>query len=142
MRIAALLGLAGAQGTVLIAGPGARLASAVHALVGEVEVVGFSATPAGGREEPGMTRMVGEGALPFRGRALRGVALTGGAGPALLAEAVRVVQPGGRILVENAAPGTARTLSGLGAQLLLDEEGTVVARPLGEPVRLTMNAVR
>jgi len=142
VRLAALLGLADARGTVLIAGPGAALAAEVAALVPELEVVALAAEPDGGDPQPGVTRIAAGDRLPFRSRTLRGVALTGGAGAARLAEGVRVLQPGARLVVEGAPAGTAGVLAGLGAQVMLEQEGTVVARAVGEPVPLTMNAVR
>lgn len=143
VRLAALLGLANAQGTVLIAGPGAALAGEVAALLPEVQVVAFTPEPGGGRTAPGVTPMAGSVArLPFRGGKLRGVALTGGATQAGLAEALRVLQAGARVVVQNAPEGTADALDRLGAQVMLDQEGTVVARALGEPVQLRVNALR
>jgi uncharacterized protein YbaR (Trm112 family) len=142
VRLAALLGLADARGTVLVAGPGAALAAEVAALVPELEVVALAAEPGEGEERPGVSRVATGAGLPFRGRTLRGVALTGGADPGLLAEAVRVLQPGARLVVERAPAGTAELLAGLGAQVMLEQEGTVVARALGDPVPLRMNAVR
>jgi uncharacterized protein YbaR (Trm112 family) len=142
VRLAALLGLAEARGTVLIAGPEAALAAEVAALVPELEVVALVGEPGGGDEQPGVSRIAAGAGLPFRSRALRGVALTGGADAALLAEGVRVLQPGARLVVERASAGTAETLSGLGAQVMLEQEGTVVARAVGDPVPLRMNAVR
>jgi len=44
--------------------------------------------------------------------------------------------------VEGAPAGAAELLSGLGAQVMLEQEGTVVARVVGDPVPLRMNAVR
>ncbi|MFL5381023.1 MAG: Trm112 family protein [Longimicrobiaceae bacterium] len=142
VRLAALLGLADARGTVLVAGPGAALAPEIAALVPELEVVALAAAPDEGEERPGVSRVAAGAALPFRGGTLRGVALTGGADPARLAEAARVLQPGARLVVERAAAGTAEALAALGAQVMLEQEGTVVARRVGEPVPLTMNAVR
>ena len=143
VRLAALLGLADAQGTVLVAGPGAALAGEVAALVPELEVVALADGPGDPDGPPGVTRMVGAVApLPFRAGKLRGVAFTGGADGAALAEGLRVLQPGARLVVENAAPGTGEALAGLGAQVILEQEGTVVARAVGQPVQLRMNAVR
>lgn len=141
VRLAALLGLADARGTVLIAGPGAALAPAVAALVDELEVVALVAGPGSEGERPGVSRIAAGAALPFRGRTLRGVALTGGAGLPL-EEALRVLQPGARLVVEGAPAGTAAALSSLGARVMLDQEGTVVAKAAGDPVQLRMNAVR
>jgi hypothetical protein len=142
VRLAALLGLADARGTVLIAGPGAALAAEVAALVAELEVVALAAAPEAGEERAGVSRIAAGAGLPFRARTLRGVALTGGADPELLAEAVRVLQPGARLVVERASAGAAGVLAGLGAQVMLEQEGTVVARVVGDPVPLRMNAVR
>ncbi len=143
VRLAALLGLADAQGTVLVAGPGAALAGDVAALVPELEVVALAAEPGDGAVRPGVTPMAGATApLPFRAGKLRGVAFTGGADETPLAEGVRVLQPGARLVVENAAPGTGEALARLGAQVILEQEGTVVARAVGQPVQLRMNAVR
>jgi hypothetical protein len=70
------------------------------------------------------------------------VALTGGAGDALLIEALRVLAAGSRLLVEGAAPGTAERLGAMGAEVLLEQEGVVVARARGELVPLRVNALR
>lgn len=142
VRIAALLGLAQARGTMLVAGPGAALAPAVAALVPEVEVVAFGPRAGAGEEAPGVSRVAGGPALPFRARSFHGVALTGGADDALLAEGLRVLVAGSRLLVEGAAPGTAERLGGMGAEVLLEQEGVVVARARGELVPLRVNALR
>jgi uncharacterized protein YbaR (Trm112 family) len=142
VRIAALLGLAEAAGTVLVAGPGAVLAPEVSALVPGVEVVALSPAPLPGPEAPGVSRVAAGPGLPFRGRALRGVAFTGGADAELLAEGVRVLAPGSRVVVERAGADVAERLRRAGAAVLLEEDGVVVARALGEPVPLRMNALR
>lgn len=149
VRLAALMGLAGASGLALVAGPGARHASAVSALVPELELIAVPASadsdaadspdPAA---EAGVSRVLASGAgLPFRG-GLRAAALTGGADDARLREALRVLAPGARLVVDPAPAGTADRLRGLGAEVLLDEDGVVVARAPGRPVELRYNAVR
>lgn len=141
VRLAALMGLAGASGMALVAGPGARHAAAVSALVPELEVIAVDAAPGIGAE-PGVSRVLADGArLPFRG-GLRAAALTGGADDARLREGLRVLAPGARLVADAAAPGTAQALRGLGAEVLLEEEGVVVARAPGRPVELRYNAVR
>jgi uncharacterized protein YbaR (Trm112 family) len=142
VRLAALMGLANASGTALLVGPGAALAPVVASLADELEVVALTAEAAEMPADPPVTRIVGGPSLPFRDRALRGVALTAGAGHALLAEAVRAAQPGAHVVVERAAPGTGERLAALGARVLLEQEGTVVAAVHGQPVQLRMNAVR
>ncbi|MDB4947906.1 MAG: hypothetical protein JWM27_555 [Gemmatimonadetes bacterium] len=127
VRIAALVGLADNPGPVLIAGPGAELAPAVAALVAGPEIVALTARPSVGVETPGVSRLAAGPAIPFQDRTLRGVALTGGADRALLAEAVRVLVPGSRLVVDPASPSTADEVRALGAEVLLDQAGAVVA---------------
>ncbi len=144
LRLAALMGLAGASGMALVAGPGARHAAAVAALVPELEVIALAdaAEPAPIADDARVTPVRASGAgLPFRG-GLRAAALTGGADDARLREALRVLAPGARLVVDPAPAGTADALRGLGAEVLLDEEGAVVARAPGRPVELRRNAVR
>lgn len=143
VRLAALMGLAGASGLAMLAGPGARHAAAVSALVPDLEVVAVTdepAAPAG--RAPGVSRIAAGDALPFRGGALRAAALTGGAGDARLREGLRVLAPGARLVVDGADAETAERLRALGAEVLLEEEGTVVARAPGRPVPLRYNALR
>lgn len=127
VRLAALLGLAGAGGTALVAGPGAELAPGIAALVPGLQVVALTARPVPDDGAPGVSRVAGGPAIPFRGGMLRGVALTGGAGEASLGEAMRVLAPGTRLVVDPAPEGAAEELRGLGAELLLEQDGVVVA---------------
>lgn len=145
VRLAALMGLAGASGMALIAGPGARHAAAVSALVPELEVIAVSESgdvaeaPAA---EAAVSPVLAEGGrLPFRG-GLRAAALTGGPDDAALREGLRVLAPGARLVVDPAPAGTGERLRGLGAEVLLEEDGVVVARAPGRPVELRYNAVR
>ncbi|WP_420126266.1 Trm112 family protein [Longimicrobium sp.] len=143
MRLAALMGLAGASGLAMVAGPGARHAAAVSALVPELEVVAVTDRPdMDPAREPGVSRLAAGDALPFRGGALRAAALTGGAGDARLREGLRVLQAGARLVVDGAEADTAERLRALGAEVLLEEDGVVVARAPGRPVELRRNAVR
>ncbi len=144
VRVAALMGLAGASGLAMLAGPGARHAAAVSALVPELEVVAVTERPEALPERAlGVSRLAaGEASLPFRGGALRAAALTGGAEDALLREALRVLAPGARLVVDPADAGTAERLRALGAEVLLEQEGVVVARAPGRPVELRYTAVR
>jgi uncharacterized protein YbaR (Trm112 family) len=144
VRLAALMGLSGASGMALLAGPGARHAAAVHALVPELEVIAAADDP--GELPPrgaGVSRIaVTAGRLPLRGGGLRGAALTGGADDDRLREGLRVLAPGARLVVDPAPVGTAERLRALGAEVLLDQGGAVVARAPGRPVELRYNAVR
>lgn len=142
-RLAAALGLAGFAGMALLAGPGARHAAALAALVPEVEVVAVDERPHTGGE-PRVSRLTAApGALPLRSGALRAAALTGGAGDdRALHEGLRVLAPGGRLVVDPAPEGTAARLDAAGARILLDDAGAVVAQAPGRPVELSRNAVR
>lgn len=141
VRLAALMGLAGASGMALVTGPGARYAAAISGLVPELEVIAVDGAPGMGAE-PGVSRLLADGAiLPLRG-GLRAAALTGGADGARLREGLRVLAPGARLVADPAPAGTAEALRGLGAEVLLEEEGVVVARAPGRPVELRYNAVR
>lgn len=143
VRLAALMGLAGASGLAMVHGPGARHAAAVSALVPELEVVAVTDAPDGAPRAPGVSRVAaGEVALPFRSGVLRAAALTGGAGDALLREALRTLAPGARLVVDPAPPGTGDRIRELGVEVLLEQEGVVVARAAGRPVELRLNAVR
>ncbi|HEX8317164.1 hypothetical protein [Longimicrobium sp.] len=137
VKLAALMGLAGARGLVMVEGPGARHAAALARLVPEVEVVGVddSAGPPP-TMEAGVSRVRAGAALPFRDGTMRGAALTGGAGDARLREALRVLAPGARLLVDPADAETGARLRGLGAQVMLEQEGVVVAAAPGRPVQL------
>ncbi|HEX8453100.1 MAG TPA: Trm112 family protein [Longimicrobium sp.] len=130
VRLAALLGLAGAGGTVLLAGPGAELAPAIAALVPGLQVIAFTAHPVREDGAPGVSRVAGGPALPVRGGMLRGVALTGGA-ETPLTEAVRVLAPGTRLVLDPAPEGASEELRWLGAEVLLEQEGVVVAKKPG-----------
>lgn len=146
VRLAALMGLAGASGLALIAGPGARHAPAVSALVPELEVIAVSETAdavdAGTEADAKVSRVLASGAsLPFRG-GLRAAARTDGADDARLREGLRVLAPGARLVVDPAPADAAGRLRGLGAEVLLDEEDVAVARAPGRPVELRYNAVR
>lgn len=141
VRLAALLGLAEAKGMVLVAGPGAALAGRMAALVDGVEVIAVSPVPTAS-DAPGVSAVAAGAVLPFRDRVLMGAALTGSASTETLAEALRVLRPGARLVVTRAGDGAGEWLRGAGAGVLLEQEGVVVARAPGQPVQLRLNAVR
>ena len=137
-RLAALLGLAEGRGYVVLVGPGAALAPAMAELLADVEVVTTWPAMRALPESEGVSR-IGSAGLPFFARSLRGVALTGGASVELLRDAVRVVAPGGRVVVEPwseelersdqpAAAETVAVLDAAGARVIAREGATVVAQ--------------
>jgi uncharacterized protein YbaR (Trm112 family) len=156
VRVAALLGMTQGAGPVLIAGPAAELAADVAAMVPEVEVVALTSRPmpvegvrdfaasrpteerdgSSGDGPPagdrgGVSAIAAGAVLPFQDHVLRGAALSGGADEARLAEALRVLVPGARLVVDPAPAGTADALRGMGAAVLLEQDGVVVATAPG-----------
>jgi hypothetical protein len=105
-----------------------------------VEVVGVHPSLVNAEEEEGLSRLLFGPTIPFFPSSFRGVALSGEAGKDELREAVRVVAPGGRVVVLNGGPGTKEQLLTLGMSVLLEEEGTVVARREkgGNPTLVTL----
>jgi uncharacterized protein YbaR (Trm112 family) len=129
VRLAALLGLTGEGGTVLVAGPGAELAPGIAALVPGAEVVALTRALIAAGDEPGVSRVAGGPGIPFRDGRLRGVALTGpAAAETPPEEALRAVAPGTRVVLDPAPEGAADALRAAGAEVLLEQEGVVVAR--------------
>lgn len=128
VRIAALLGLAQPGGTVLLAGPGADLAPDLAPLAPGTEFVAMVAEPSSPVPVEGVTRVAAGAVFPFASRSVRGAALTGGTADALLAEALRVVAPGGRVMVERGGPPVVEAVRRAGAELLLEQDGVVLAR--------------
>jgi len=125
LRLAAGLGVTEGWGFVLVAGAWARLAPGLAALVAGLEVVAADPALAGWREEPGVSRIAVGPGLPFRDGVFRGVALAGG-GAEEAGEAVRVLAPGGRLVLEG--PAAAARVAELGLELLVAGGGAVVAR--------------
>lgn len=127
LRLAALLGIGAGPGRYLIVGPGALLAPAIAALVPDAEILASDPALAGVPEQPGVSRIASGAALPLRSRILRSIALTGRDEP--LEEALRVLAPGGRLVLDPAPEGASERLRERGLRILLDDEGVVVASP-------------
>jgi uncharacterized protein YbaR (Trm112 family) len=132
VRLGALLGLAEARGPVLLAGPVASHAAALAGLLEEVEVVVLVVEEDGPPSRvvgaAGVTCMLTDGAIPFRGGSLAGAAVTGRA-TALAEDALRAVRPTARVLLDPMAEELeARTAAAGGATVLSDGSILVVAR--------------
>lgn len=129
-RLGGLLGLAGAAGVVLVAGPASSGAGELgHLLEGVVPVV-VEATGAGrggGRGVAAVARSVirAGSALPLRTGSVRGVALTG-VSVALAAEGLRVLAPGARLLLEPADGAVRSAVESAGGLVVLAEDETLV----------------
>ncbi len=127
LRLGALLGVERGPGRLVLVGDPARHARALADMLEEIEVVAVDASLRAEPEWAGVTRIVAAPRLPFFSGTVRGVALGGNAAPDLLDEAVRIVQPGGRVVVLDPPDGVRARLEEGGLGLLLDEAGTVVA---------------
>ena len=129
VRLAGLMGLADARGTVLLAGPAAAHAAALGALVEGVEVAvrveGPGSVPRSSAEGPGVSPLRLGAVLPFRSGSLRGVALTGGSA-VLLDEGARVLGGEGRLVVDPAPEDTRSRLEAAGLEVVAEEGGVMV----------------
>lgn len=138
VRLAGLLGLAEARGTVLVAGPEAARAADLSRLVEGVEVVsvadreprggraGAVGVPGGGGGGGRVSRVRIDGVIPFRSGSLRGVALTG-EWSSLVEEGARVLGSEGRLVLDPSPAGVAERLAEAGLRVVAAEAGVVVA---------------
>jgi uncharacterized protein YbaR (Trm112 family) len=127
LRLAALLGVTGGPGLVLVAGEQAGLAGRVAELVPDIGAVAVGSDLRQIPDEEGVSRILSERRLPLRAHAARGVALTGTASDALLEEGVRVLAPGGRLVLEPAPADARHRLESLACPILLEQDDVVVA---------------
>ena len=126
LRLAAALGVAEGPGLIVVpdrhrdeAGPLARLVRGI-----EVVVVGWR-----GRAvvAEGVSAFVTGPKLPLRDGVARGVVVAGGEGEGWWGESLRVLVPGGRIVISHATEAARRWVGGAGLVTVLDEGGMVVA---------------
>lgn len=126
-RLVALLGIVGGPGTVALVGEPAALAPEVAAALPEVQVVAVDPDVRHWPETGAVSRLVSAPGLPFFDARLRAVAVDGRLGPTWLAEAARVVQPRGRLVVLRPPEDTRGVLEARGLTVLAAEAETVVA---------------
>ena len=126
LRLAAALGVAEGPGLIVVpdrhrdeAGPLARLVRGI-----EVVVVGWR-----GRAvvAEGVSAFVTGPKLPLRDGVARGVVVVGGEGEGWWGESLRVLVPGGRIVISCATEAARGWVGGAGLVTVLDEGGMVVA---------------
>ncbi len=105
--VAALTGLGGPGGFLVLVGPVAGQWREVQAALGGVSMVGVNG-PAALPDAPGLSILRGA-RLPLKSASMRGVVLSGtfGSDAAWVEEAVRVVLPGLRIVAEGPEPDPA-----------------------------------
>ncbi len=114
----ALLDLGGPGGVVVLLGTAARDAAGLAALLEGVHFVGVN-PPASERELATLSLLCAADSIPLRSQVARAVVVGAEvAGPPWLAEAVRVLLPGRRLVVEREVvdlpPGLARLAAGDG----------------------------
>ncbi len=130
LRLAAVLGVTSGPGLVVVsdghraeAVPLARLVRGI-----EVVVVGW-----GGRGLVGesVSAFVTGPRLPLRDGVVRGVVAEGGSGEGWWGECLRVVMPGGRVVITGATEEAREWVVAAGLVTLLDEGGVVVGGVAG-----------
>lgn len=127
MRIAALLGITEGHGFVLLVGDAAVHADGLADLLPGLEVVAASDTSRDWNERAGVSRIGVSRALPFPGRGLRGIVLSGRAADELLEEAARALGPLARVVLEEAPENASQRLETAGLRVLAQQGGTIVA---------------
>ena len=127
LRLAALIGVARGPALIAVAGSLAGHASALAALLPDVEVVAlasrFDFTP-----PPGASHLLASERLPLRDGSLAGIALTGPTAELPLGEAARLVARDARVALLSASPEAEQVLRRQGLAVLASEPGVVVGR--------------
>jgi uncharacterized protein YbaR (Trm112 family) len=140
VTVAALLGIQHGRGLIVVGSGLGQAAEQISSLCGGCEVVrlepdGLSSDsiqsaergPELGRGEVTPLLGVPSGSIPLLSGKALGVAVEGGAQD-LLAEAARVLVPGGRVAVIRPGPGAATVLESLPFELLAADPRAMVAR--------------
>ncbi len=126
VEVGALLGVTGGPGQVALVGPVAVLAGALADLIDGVEVVAVAPAVRASEERAGVSRIVAGSGLPFFDRSMRGVALAGEVTQALLGEAIRVVTPGGRVLIFDPTAGLRLAFGSAGLDVVFEGDTAIV----------------
>lgn len=127
IRLAAFLGLAEGGSYALIIGGAVRLAREIAALVEGLEVIAVNPPESRVARGAGVSRLLVADRLPITSASLRAVALTAGMAEAWLAEAVRVLLPGGRLVIEGAPANIRARLPDLGLMIVAEDLEAIVA---------------
>jgi len=126
-RIAALLGVPRGPGTIALVGEPARAAASLVSRIEDVQVAAVDPDLRLWPEHAGVSRLASAPGLPFFGSGMRAVAVDARLGPAILAEAARVVAPGGRVVVVHAGADERERIVQEGLKVLASDARTVVA---------------
>ncbi|HWV56792.1 MAG TPA: Trm112 family protein [Longimicrobiales bacterium] len=127
VRLAALMGVTRGPGYVVIVGEGARPGAHIAAMIPELQVIACSPEAAAWPDAPGVNRMAADVRLPFFDSTIRAVALTGGTEAVFMAEAIRVLAPGCRLVLDRAPGDASDALAGAGMRVLARQKDTIVA---------------
>ena len=125
LKLAAALGVARGPGLMVVPdGCRAEAAPLAHMVAGiEVVVVGWGGR---GLTADGVSAFVTGPRLPLRDGVARGGVAEGGAGEGWWGECLRVLMPGGRIVIIEAGAGARAWMTTGGLATLLDEDDTLV----------------
>jgi hypothetical protein len=126
-RLAALLGVTGPAGPVLVVTRDPGLVEEVQRHLPDAGVLGVSRQAPAEGAAVGMGWLLTDGALPFRDRTLGGIALGPGDPHPASSEVLRTLSRGGRVVVDPAPSGTAEALAQEGAEILLEQGQVTVA---------------
>lgn len=130
-RLAALLGVTGPAGPVVVVTAEAAVVAEVQRQLPDAGVIGVSGQAPAGAGEAGLGWLLTAAAIPFRSRSLGGVALALADPFPLLDEALRCLAPGARLVIDPAPREAGRELLRRGAEVLLDQDQVVVASGTG-----------
>jgi uncharacterized protein YbaR (Trm112 family) len=131
-RLAALMGVSDGPAYLLLVGPAGRYARAITDMVEGVEAVVVNGPRVGepSTGDGGVSHVrVGGSRLPLGSGRMAGVVVSGPDAAAWLQEAVRVLGPLGRLVLEPVPAGAEERLAELGLRVLArDADGMVAAR--------------
>ncbi len=127
LRLAALLGVERGPGFLLVMGPSARLAGRLAAMVEGIEVVAVGPGLQALDEDPGVSRMAFGQGVPFYDGSFQGVALQGEWISPYLADALRVLRTGARIVLLDPSGEDRARLEEAGLEFLLVTGKALVA---------------
>ena len=126
LKVAALLGVEEGPGLLGLVGPSAGHALRLSRMIEGIEVLAVHPELRADPEQDGVSRLAVGTSLPLLTGSLRGVVLEGASGTALLAEAVRVLGPGSRLVYLRPPEGMAAEMRQRGLDLLMEAETTLV----------------
>ena len=126
LRLAAALGVAEGPGIIVVPDSNRDEAAAIARLVRgiEVVVVGWGGR---GLAADGVSAFATGPRLPLRDGVVRGVVAEGGSGAGWWGECLRVLMPGGRVVVTEPTAAARDWVQGARLNTVLDESGLLVA---------------